>query len=261
MGIEIFNKHLREKRAIKIDAGINNNDLKSIEKIARSVQSGRASALDITADKRVYDCARKNTKMPIFVSSIHPLELLQAVKWGADAIEIGNYQDLYKNGTALSAEQVYDITLEAMSLTERYDTFVSVTIPAVSSLDEQIDLIKKFEIIGVDLIQVEGIQKQTFASVSNLVLSSRAAAQNTLKLSQYTSIPLMTSTLINPENVQDAFGSGASGVSVGYAVNTLNSEAQMTTTIMQLVNSISYRNSINKDLIRTRHELEASYQL
>ena len=36
------------------------------------------------------------TDMPIFVSSIVPSELVRAVELGADAIELGNFDVLYK---------------------------------------------------------------------------------------------------------------------------------------------------------------------
>ena len=68
MGIEVFNKHLREKRAIKVSVGSNNN-LDNVAKICRAAQESRASAVEIPSDKNIYDIARKNTKLPLFASS------------------------------------------------------------------------------------------------------------------------------------------------------------------------------------------------
>ena len=75
MGIEIFKKHLREKRAVKIIAGIDNYNADNVARVCRAAQKGHASAVDISCDKKIYDIARKNTKLPIFVSSVHPFEL------------------------------------------------------------------------------------------------------------------------------------------------------------------------------------------
>ena len=67
MGIEVFKKHLREKRAVKIIAGIDNFDLENVAKVCRAAQNGHASAVDIAAKKEVYDIARKNTKLLVLV--------------------------------------------------------------------------------------------------------------------------------------------------------------------------------------------------
>ena len=65
--------------------------------------------------------AKENTKLPIFASSIQPFALLNAVRAGADAVEIGNYENLYKINSSLSADEVYEITLETMDLVSKYD--------------------------------------------------------------------------------------------------------------------------------------------
>lgn len=257
MGIEIFKKHLREKRAIKIIAGINNYNLDNVAKVCRAAQMGHASAVDISADKKVYETARKNTKLPIFVSSIHPFEILEAVKWGADAIEIGNFDALYKEGKSFSANEVYDIVLETMGLINKYDVFTCVTIPGCIDINEQIELAKKLEILGVDLIQTEGL-KQVSTSTNpsaQLVNFAQATIANTLELTQHTALPIMSASGITAKTAPLAFASGAAAVGVGSAVNKLDSEVAMAATVMAIVGSISHRNSINHEIVRTQREL------
>ena len=70
--IEVFKRHLREKRAIKIISGIDNYNLDSVKKVVSAAQMGLASAVDVACDKEVFEVAAKNTTLPIFVSSIHP---------------------------------------------------------------------------------------------------------------------------------------------------------------------------------------------
>lgn len=257
MGIEVFKKHLRERRAIKIIAGINNRNLDNVAKVCRAAQMGHASAVDVAADINVYKTARKNTKLPVFVSSIHPFELLDAVKWGADAIEIGNFDALYKEGKGLSASEVYDIVLETMALVDSYDIFTCVTIPGNIKISEQIELAKKLEILGVDLIQTEGLKKDTTSSnpSAHLVSYASATISNTLELMKHTSLPIMSASGITAQTAPLAFASGASAVGVGSAVNKLNSEVEMAATVMAVVGSISHRNSINREIIRTEREL------
>ena len=257
MGIEIFKKHLREKRAVKIIAGINNRNTDNVAKVCRAAQMGHASAVDIAADIEVYKTARKNTKLPIFVSSIHPFELLDAVKWGADAIEIGNFDALYKEGRSFNADEVYDIVLETMSLVNSYDIFTCVTIPGSIEVAEQIELARKLEILGVDLIQTEGLKKDTESSnpSAHLVSYAQATISNTLELMKHTSLPIMSASGISASTAPLAFASGASAVGVGSAVNKLSSEVEMAATVMAVVASVSHRNSIQKEIIRTEREL------
>ncbi|MBR1617056.1 DUF561 domain-containing protein [bacterium] len=257
MGIEIFKKHLRERRAIKIISGINNYDLNKVAKISRAAQRGHASAVDIACDINVYKTARKNTKLPIFVSSIHPYELLDATKWGADAIEIGNFDALYKENKTFSADEVYEIALETLSLVNDYSVFKCVTIPGNINIGEQIELAQKLEILGVDLIQTEGLKQVITSSnpSAHLVSYAQATISNTLELMQHTSVPIMTASGISAKTAPLAFASGASAVGVGSAVNKLESEIEMTAAVMSVVNTIFHRNSINKEILRTKREL------
>lgn len=257
MGIEVFKKHLREKRAVKIIAGIDNRNLENVASVCRAAQTGHASAVDIAADKKVYETARKNTKLPIFVSSVHPFELLDAVKWGADAIEIGNFDALYKRGETFGAKEVYEIVLETMSLVSKYDVFTCVTVPGCIDISEQIELVKKLEILGIDLIQTEGLKKTTKSTNPSLHLVGyvQATIANTLELTNHTLLPVMSSSGITPQTAPLAFASGASAIGVGSAVNKLDSEIAMAATVMSIVSSISYRNSINKEIVRTEREL------
>ena len=257
MGIEVFRKHLREKRAVKVISGINNYNLDKVAKICRAAQRGHASAVDIACDINVYKTARNNTKLPVFVSSIHPFELLDAVKWGADAIEIGNFDALYKEGKSFSADEVYDIVLETMSLINNYDVFTCVTIPGNIDISEQINLAKKLELLGIDLIQTEGLKKSTDSSnpSAHLVSYAQATIANTLELMQHTALPIMSASGITAKTAPLAFASGASAVGVGSAVNKLSTEVEMAASVMAVVSSIAHRNSINREILRTEREL------
>ncbi len=257
MGIEIFKKHLREQRAVKIIAGIDNYNAENVAKVCRAAQKGRASAVDIACDKNIYDIARKNTKLPIFVSSIHPFELRDALTWGADAIEIGNFDALYKKGIQFSAKEVYDIVLETMGLIDGFDTFVCVTIPGNIDVSEQIELVKKLEIIGVDLIQTEGLKQISNSTnpSAHLVSYAQATIANTIELAQHTMLPIMSASGISEKTAPLAFASGASAVGVGSAVNKLDTEVAMAATVMAIVSSISYRDRVAWSAVNDVDEL------
>ena len=261
MGIEIFKKHLREKRAVKVDAGICNLDLDNVKKIAKAAQTAKASALDICANKEVYKTARQNTKLPIFVSSLHPFEILNAVKWGADAVEIGNYSELYKKGLSLSADEIYNITLETLGLINKFEIFTCVTIPGCLEIKQQIKLLHDLEVLGVDMVAVEGVRQFEIPRSrvkTNWVNDYTKAVATTENMNFNTLLPIMTSGGIDNINASMAFEAGASAVSIDEAVSSLENEGAMNTVIMQVVNSISYRNSIHKEIIRTSRELSSS---
>ena len=256
--IEVFKRHLREKRAVKVISGIDNYDLDSVKKVVSAAQMGLASAVDIACDKKVFEVASKNTTLPIFVSSIHPFKLAQAAEWGADAIEIGNFDALYKEGKTFSADEVYEITLETMSLVEGKDVFICVTIPGNIDISEQIELAKKLELLGVDLIQTEGMKPQGVKNIGAKALleTAQATIGNTLELSRHVSTPIMSASGISAQTTPLAFAAGACAVGVGSAVNKLDTQIEMIATIRNIVGSIAQRNSINKEFARNSKEAE-----
>ena len=127
--IELFKQHLTEKRAVKVIAGIDNFDIENIKKVVMSADQTGASAVDICASPEIISEIREMTDMPIFVSSIVPAELVKAVELGADAIELGNFDVLYKKGVSFSAEQVLALVKETIDMLGDTKTFFCVTIP------------------------------------------------------------------------------------------------------------------------------------
>ena len=258
MGIEIFKKHLREKRAIKIATGMNNYNPEQVAKICRAAQNAKASAVEIASRKELYNIARKNTKLPVFISSIHPFEILQAVQWGVDGVQIGNYSELYKKSKKFSATEIYDVVLETMGLINKYNVFISVTIPASIDNQEQIDLVRKLEYLGISAIQAEGYRKSTIKP-NHIIESANVSIHNMTELSQITTMPVIVSCAMNTTGLKVAFDNGANGVTVDYAVNKLDSEAAMQSIIMEMVSSMSHRNSLNKELVKNSRELVSYY--
>ncbi len=248
--LEIFKRQLREKRAVKIIAGINNFDLDSVASVCRAAQIGLASAVDVAADEKVIKTAKQNTKLPIFVSSVQPFLLKKAVKWGADAIEIGNFDALYEQGINFGADEVYEIALETMTLVENDDIFTCVTIPGNISIEEQIELAKKLELLGVDLIQTEGVKPMKAtkgAPASDLLSVAHMTIANTMEIAKNVSIPVMTASGITPETAPLAFAAGASAVGVGSCVNKLRTQIAMAQTVRELVGKVAYRQIVKKE--------------
>ncbi len=232
--IESFKIALEEKRAVKIIAGIDNFDLDKVKKVVIAAEAAGASAVDICADPDIISEIRGLTALPIFVSSIVPEELAHAVELGADAIELGNFDALYKKGCAFTATQVLNLAKRTRELVS--DAFFCVTIPGELEISEQIELARNLETIGVDLIQTEGhFTAEPSNGARGLVERAELTLSNTIELSRNIDLPIMTATGINPTTASLAFASGASAIGCGSCVNKLDSEISMIAVSKSLV--------------------------
>ena len=233
--IESFKRALSEKRAVKIIAGIDNYDADKVRKVVLSADNAGASAIDICADPKIIAMARTITDLPIFVSSIEPEELANAVALGADAVELGNFDALYKNGMSFSAEQVLNLAKRTKELVG--DTFLCVTIPGELEIGEQVELARALEELGIDLIQTEGhfTNESPSNGVRGLIERAELTISNTIELSRNIELPIMTATGINPTTASLAFAAGASAIGCGSCVNKLDSEIAMLAVSKSLV--------------------------
>ena len=243
--IESFKHALEEKRAVKVIAGIDNFDIENIKKVVTSAESAKASAVDICAREDIIREVRSMTDLPIFVSSIVPAELVKAVELGADAIELGNFDVLYKKGMFFDVNDVLSLVEETLSLLEGKDVFFSVTIPGEISIEDQIALAVKLESMGIDLIQTEGHYSTEANLTGARALMDRAelTISNTIELVRNIEMPVMTATGINPTTAPFAFAAGASAIGCGSCINKLSSTISMIATISSLV-EIANRNAV-----------------
>ncbi|MCD8378254.1 MAG: DUF561 domain-containing protein [Candidatus Gastranaerophilales bacterium] len=249
--IDLFKQALSEKRAVKIISGIDNFDADRVANVVMAAQQSGASAVDICADREIISMVREMTDMPVFVSSIKPEELAMAVSMGADAIELGNFDALYKHGISMSANQVLDLVRETLSLINKEEVFFCVTVPGSIDISEQISLARELEIMGIDLIQTEGHYSSSDipSGVRGLVERAELTLANTIELSRNVDIPVMTATGINPTTASLAFASGASAIGCGSCVNKLESEISMIAVSRELVEIASRNISRVRELV------------
>ena len=243
--IDLFKRALEEKRAVKVIAGIDNYDIENIKKVVTSAQTAHATAIDICARQDIISEIRSMTDMPIFVSSVVPSELVKAVELGADAIEFGNFDVLYKKGMSFDANDVLKMVEETIELLGDKKVFMSVTIPGEIPTSDQIALAVKLESMGIDLIQTEGHYSSETVLSGARALMDRAelTISNTIELCRNVEIPVMTATGINPTTAPFAFAAGASAIGCGSCVNKLNSTISMIATISSLV-EIANKNAV-----------------
>lgn len=243
--IDSFKHALEEKRAVKVIAGIDNFDIENIKKVVSSSEKSHASAVDICAREDIIREVRSMTDLPLFVSSIVPSELVRAVELGADAIELGNFDVLYKKGTSFSAQDVLRLARETKDMLGNREVFFSVTIPGEISTSDQIELAEKLEAMGIDLIQTEGHYTSEVELSGARALMDRAelTISNTIELARNVEMPIMTATGINPTTAPFAFAAGASAIGCGSCINKLTSDLAMVATISSLV-EIANKNAV-----------------
>lgn len=239
--IETFKRHLNERRAIKVIAGIDNFNVESVKNVISAAEMGGASAVDICFNEEIISMAKEMTSLPIFVSSVVPSELAEAVRMGADAIEVGNFDAMYKKGQRVSAQEVLDIVNETLRLLNGEKTFICVTVPGHIDISEQISLAMKLEKMGIDLIQTEGAAtvSPSKAGARGLIQTVEVSISNTIELVRNISIPVMTASGITTTTAPLAFASGASAIGVGSCINKLNSTIAMVAVVKSLVESVS----------------------
>ena len=235
-GIESFKRALDEKRAVKIIAGIDNFDAECVKKVVKTASCAGASAVDICANPDIVSAVRSIAELPLFVSSTSPEELARAAALGADAIELGNFDTLYKKGKSFSASQVLNLARRTIELAGE-DIFFCVTIPGGLEISEQIELAHRLETMGVDLIQTEGHFENDAPSngVRGLIERAELTISNTIELTRNIEIPVMTATGINPTTAPLAFAAGASAIGCGSCINRLESEISMLAVAKKLV--------------------------
>jgi len=249
--IESFKEHLNAKRAVKIIAGIDNFDIDNVKKVVRAAEAANASAVDICADETIVSEVRNMTDMPLFVSSIVPSELVKAVELGADAIELGNFDVLYKKGISFTKEEVLNLVDKTLNMLGSNRVFFSVTIPGEISINDQIELARELETRNIDLIQTEGhfsADKQS-DGVRGLIERAELTLSNTIELARNVEMPIMTATGINPTTAPMAFAAGASAIGCGSCINKMNSEISMIATAKQLVEIASANASKIAELV------------
>jgi hypothetical protein len=243
--IDLFKHAMEEKRAVKVIAGIDNFDIENIKKVVSSAEMAHASAVDICAREDIIKEVRSMTDLPLFVSSIVPAELVKAVDLGADAIELGNFDVLYKKGMSFDVNDVLSLVEETKSLLGDREVFFSVTIPGEIPSCDQIALAAKLETMGIDLIQTEGhyVSDDSLTGARALMDRAELTISNTIELVRNVDVPVMTATGINPTTAPFAFAAGACAIGCGSCVNKLNSSISMVATISSLV-EIANKNAV-----------------
>lgn len=252
--MNIFNSELKNafkrRSVLKVISGIDNTNLAQIIRIAEASKLANATYLDVAANPQLVRHLKSFCDLPICVSSIDPIDMYNCVLSGADLIELGNYDFLYKKGIYISADEVVNLFREIKLLLPNID--ICVTIPYYLDMFEQIRLTSKLDFLGVNIIQTEGMSSVSFAESElsifdkNLYSSPNsfiASLLSTYILSHFTKVPILASSGFKNMTSPVSKFYGASGVGISSSFRQQKTVSSISKYITQTSESLSLLSS------------------
>lgn len=182
---------------------------------------------------------KKNTDLPLCVSSISLNDLYCSALAGVDLLEIGNYDFFYQQGIFLSKEQILNLAKEAINVFPGLD--ICVTIPYTLSLDEQIKLSYQLEDAGIPILQTESLKiksKSKYSSLTELINTATPVLSSTYAISKVVKIPVIAASGVNSIVTSLAVLYGASGVGVGTSITNCQMSLFKCNGIKQIINAM-----------------------
>jgi hypothetical protein len=227
------------RRVLKVISGLNNFDRDRVAATIKAAELGGATFVDIAANPALVAMAKSLINLPICVSAVEPEKFVQAVAAGADLIEIGNFDSFYAQGRRFEAPEVLALTQQTRALLP--EITLSVTVPHILELDQQVQLAEELVKAGADIIQTEGGTSSQPAHSGTLGLIEKAAPTlaAAYEISRAVSVPVLCASGISNVTAPLAVASGAAGVGVGSAINQLNSEVAMIAAVRGLVEALA----------------------
>lgn len=237
----MLNTALEQGRALKVISGLHNFDRDRVAAVIRAADRGGATFVDIAADPDLVRTAKQLTQRPICVSAVEPKRFVIAVQAGADLIEIGNFDSFYAQGRRFEADEVLALTQATRRLLPSIP--LSVTVPHILELDQQVQLAEELVKAGADIIQTEGGTSSSPNHPGTLGLIEKAAPTlaAAYEISRVVSVPVLCASGLSSVTVPLAIAAGASGVGVGSAINKLDSELEMMAVVRSLVEALEGR--------------------
>ena len=226
-------------KALKIISGLNNFDRDNVVAICQAAEAGGATFVDIAADASIIKAVREAIDLPICVSAVEVDKFIEAVEAGADLLEIGNFDSFYAQGITFSAEDVLALTRQTREALP--EVTLSVTVPHILALDEQVELAQKLVEAGADIIQTEGgtsSQPQS-SGILGLIEKASPTLAAAHAISRVVEAPVMCASGLSDVTAPMAVAAGASGIGVGSAVNKLNDRIAMVAVVRSLVEALN----------------------
>ncbi|PSR16913.1 DUF561 domain-containing protein [filamentous cyanobacterium CCP3] len=223
---------------LKIISGLTNLDHQRVVAVVKAADQGGATFVDIAADAELVRLAKAETTLPICVSAVEPEAFLAPVAAGADLIEIGNFDAFYAQGRRFEAPEVLDLTRRTRALLPHIT--LSVTVPHILALDEQVSLAEALVEAGADIIQTEGgtASQPVHSGILGLIEKAAPTLAAAHAISRAVAVPVLCASGLSDVTAPMAIAAGAAGVGVGSAVNKLDNPLAMVAVVRQLAESL-----------------------
>ncbi|MBD2384052.1 DUF561 domain-containing protein [Cylindrospermum sp. FACHB-282] len=227
------------RSVLKVISGLNNFNAENVAAIAKAAELGGATFVDIAADADLVRLVKSLINLPICVSAVEPEKFVASVAAGADLIEIGNFDSFYAQGRRFEAEEVLALTKQTRALLP--EITLSVTVPHILTLDQQVQLAEELVKAGADIIQTEGgtSSQPTHGGTLGLIEKAAPTLAAAYEISRAVSVPVLCASGISSVTAPLAIASGAAGIGVGSAINQLNSEIAMIAAVRGLVEALA----------------------
>ncbi len=224
--------------ALKVISGLTNHNADRVAAVVRAADQGGATLVDIAASAELVRLAKSLTDLPICVSAVEPARFVDCVAAGADLIEIGNFDAFYALGRRFEADEVLALTHQTRDLLPHIT--LSVTVPHILPLDQQVHLAEALVNAGADIIQTEGGTSSQPRSAGTLGLIEKAAPTlaAAYEISRVVDVPVLCASGLSSVTAPLAIAAGASGIGIGSAINQLNSDIAMVAAVRQIVEAL-----------------------
>ncbi len=156
----------------------------------------------------------------------------------ADLIEIGNFDSFYAQGRIFEAAEVLALTRQTRDLLP--EITLSVTVPHLLPLDEQVRLAEALVSQGADIIQTEGgtSSQPRHAGILGLIEKAAPTLAAAHAISHAVKVPVLCASGLSIVTAPMAIAAGAAGIGVGSAINQLDNEVAMVAAVRGLVESL-----------------------
>jgi Protein of unknown function (DUF561) len=230
---------LARRNALKVISGLQNFDRSRVLPVVRAATAGGATFLDIAASPELVREVKSLTNLPVCVSAVEPELLLASVNAGADLIEIGNFDSFYALGRRFEADEVLALTQQTRALLP--EITLSVTVPHILPLDEQVQLAEALVANGADIIQTEGgtSSQPVHAGVLGLIEKAAPTLAAAHAISHAVNVPVLCASGLSSVTAPMAIAAGASGIGIGSAINQLNDEVAMVAAVRSIVEALA----------------------
>lgn len=234
-----FHQAIANQSALKIISGLTNLNRQNVTEVVKAAEQGGATFVDIAADLELISLVRDLIDLPICVSAVEPHKFVAAVEAGADLIEIGNFDAFYAQGRRFEAKEVLALTKETRSLLP--NVLLSVTVPHILALDEQITLAEALVEAGANIIQTEGGTSSSpeHSGILGLIEKAAPTLAAAHAIAHAVEVPVLCASGISDVTAPMAIAAGAAGVGVGSAVHKLNNPLAMVAVVRRLADAVA----------------------